>query len=267
MKRAQAKPLGRTIGILQHIIGREVPPTLSELSRALGLPKPTAHRFVTALEGAGLIRKHPLTRRYEVAEALQALAFGAIRAGVSHGTCRFHLQKLANEVGERINVGVLVAHDEPHVAWVESVSPVREGAKLDVKPGLRLPLHCTSNGKLLLAEAPRRFRSQFLEAGPYRQYTRNTITSPSALRVELERISERGHSEDNEEFLDGVVCLAVPVRDEQSRVVAGLAIMTPAVRLSLEQARKYLPQLRACAGAIARELARPTLGEDGGGTT
>lgn len=221
------------------------------------MPKPTTHRLAAALERVGLVRKDPLTRRYRSGEALEALAFGAIRAGVAHSTRRFHMQKLADEIGERINLGVLSADKEPHVAWADSVSPLREGTRLDVDPGLRLPLHCTANGKMLLAYAPPTFRGRILEAAPYPAYTKNAVTSASRLLAELERIREQGFAEDNEEFLDGVVCLAVPVRNPRGQVVAGLAIMAPTARLSLEKARSYLPKLQGCADAISRELASP----------
>lgn len=268
--RQSAAPLLRAVSILQHIVDREEPPTLAELSRAVELPKPTAHRLAAALERVGLVRKDPLTRRYRAGEALEALAFGAIRAGVGHSTRRFHMQKLADKVGERINLGVLSGDKEPHVAWADSASPLREGTRLVVDPGLRLPLHCTANGKLLLAYAPPAFRGRIiLDVAPYRRYTKNTITSTSELRAELERIRDRGFAEDGEEFLDGVVCLAVPVQNQRGQAVAGLAIMAPAARLSLEKARSYLPELRGCADAISRELASPgTAGFPGGnGTT
>lgn len=262
-------PLLRAVSVLRHIVDREVPPTISELSRALSLPKPTAHRLAAALEKAGLVRKDPLTRRYQVGDAMEALAFGAIRTGVGQGVRRFHMQELSDEVGERVNLGVLSADKEPHVAWVESVSPRGDGPKLDVNPGLRLPLHCTANGKLLLTHAQSAFRRRILDSAPYRAYTNHSVTTASALLAELERIQGQGFAEDREEFLDGVVCLAVPVRDGRGQVVAGLAIMAPVARVSLEGVRSRLPDLRACADSISRELVRPkTAGSDGGnGTT
>ena len=258
-------PLIRAVNVLRHIVDREAPPTVSELSRALGLPKPTAHRLATALEKAGLVHKDPLTRRYQVSGAMEALAFGAIRTGVGHSVRRFHMQKLSDEIRERVNLGVLSADKEPHVAWVDSVSPVGDGAKLDVNPGLQLPLHCTANGKLLLAHAPSTFRRRILDSAPYRGYTKNTITTASALLAELERIRARGFSEDREEFLDGVICLAVPVRNLRGQVVAGLATMAPAARVSLEQVRERLPDLRACADSISGELVRPKTAGSGRG--
>lgn len=250
-----APPLARAVSILEYVVTQEEPPSLAQLSRALELPKPTTHRLANALERVGLLRKDPLTRRYRAGQTLEALAFGAIRAGAGHGARRFQMQALADRVGERVNLGVLVADTAPHVAWADSVSPFREGTRLDVDPGLRLPLHCTANGKLLLACAPAASRGAVLGAAPYRGYTRSTITSAGALRAELARIREQDFAEDAEEFIDGVICVAVPVRNRRARAVAGLAIMAPVARLSLARAREYLPELRACADAISRELA------------
>lgn len=254
MKRSAA-PLLRAVSILRHVVDRDEPPTLAELSRAVALPKPTTYRLVVALERAGLIRRDPLTRRYQVAGTFQALAFGAIRAVVAQGVRRVQMQQLADEVGERINLGLLSADKEPHVTWADSVSPFREGTRLDVDPGLRLPLHCSANGKLLLAHAPEAFRRWILDTAPYAGYTKHTITGAPELLAELRRILECGFAEDREEFLDGVVCLAVPVRNPKSQVVAGLAMMAPTARLPLEKARCWLPRLHECAEAISKELA------------
>jgi DNA-binding IclR family transcriptional regulator len=136
------------------------------------------------------------------------------------------------------------------VEWVEFASPLR----IEVRPDTRLPVHCSANGKLLLAYSPRQTRERILAGAPFPAHTRNTMTSASGLAAELETIRRRGYAEDNEEFLDGVICLAVPVRNRRRQVVAGLALMAPAARLSLAKARTYLPDLLRCARLISADL-------------
>ena len=77
------------------------------------------------------------------------------------------------------------------------------------------------------------------------------MTTAAALSRELEVIRRRGYSEDNEEFLVGVCCLAVPVRNAQRQVTAGLAVMAPSARFPLEKARACLPDLYATAEIIS----------------
>src|SRR5262249_57585874 len=85
-------------------------------------------------------------------------------------------------------------------------------------------------------------------------FRETTISRGEALGRELEQIRRQGYSEDNEEFLAGVCCLAVPVRNRRGEVVAGLAVMAPSARLPLDRAHQHLPDLRACADAISAEL-------------
>ena len=125
---------------------------------------------------------------------------------------------------------------------------------MDFKPGSRVPIHCTANGKLLLAFAPRRRRERLLSSISLERYTRNTLTERAALHRELLEIRRRGYAEDNEEFLVGVCCLAVPVKDHRGRAVAGLAVSSPSARFPLEKARSYLPDLRACAEQLTPHL-------------
>jgi DNA-binding IclR family transcriptional regulator len=79
------------------------------------------------------------------------------------------------------------------------------------------------------------------------RFSRTTITSARALRAELEEIERLGYATDREEFIPGMVAVAVPVRDEQQRVRAAIAMHPPSVRMTLEQASRKLPALRQAA--------------------
>jgi IclR family transcriptional regulator, acetate operon repressor len=246
----ETSPVLKAIGILRHVAQQEAAVTLANLSRAVGLPKPTAYHLGRILERAGLISRDPLSRRYQLGSAFDTLAFSGLRNGVSQNRRRLLMENLSQKVGERINLGVLSGGKALYVEWVESTSELR----VEVKPGTKLPLHCSANGKLLLAYSPPAVRERVLASAPFPTHTGNTITTADALSPELDRIRRRGYAEDNEEFLDGVICLAVPVRNRGGHVVAGLALMAVSARLSLEKARRYLPDLLACAAALSAEL-------------
>jgi DNA-binding IclR family transcriptional regulator len=160
------------------------------------------------------------------------------------------MERLAEKIGERINIGVMSAGKVVYVEWVESAGPLR----IDVPVGTQVPASCSANGKLLLAYGPASLRQRMLASAPYPAHTPTTITTAEGLARELDRIRRQGYSEDNEEFIAGVCCLAVPVRNRRGEVVAGLAVMAPSARLPLDRAHRHLPDLRACAEAISAEL-------------
>jgi DNA-binding IclR family transcriptional regulator len=84
--------------------------------------------------------------------------------------------------------------------------------------------------------------------------TAHSIVDPEALRIECAAIRERGYSFDREEFVLGLVAMAVPVRDAAGEVRAALAVHGPVARLSIEQAMHRLPALHAAAARMAALL-------------
>ena len=248
---ARRSPLGKAFRILHALAAAAGAVSLADLSAASELPKPTVHRLTLDLEGLGLIARDPLTRRFHVGPRLEDLAVEAMRHGMAQSGRRLHMQRLAEKLGERVNIGVIAGDKVVHVHWVDSAGPP---LRIDVQPGTHVPMHASANGKLLLAYGPAAVRERFLATAPFSSYTPTTITTAASLRRELERIRREGHSEDNEEFLAGVSCIAVPIKNRRGGVIAGLAVMAPSARLPLAKARQHLPDLTTCADAISAEL-------------
>jgi len=245
----EISPVLKALRLLAYIAHSGEPVALSEITRALGLPKPTSHRLAGMLERARFVQKDPLTSRYSVGAKLEDVALVALRNGARAHTRRFLMQDLAERAGARVNFAILKSGKPMLVEWVESVSVIR----VDLTAETPVPAHCSASGKLLMAFAPEAIRERFLKSAPFKALTKSTITSAKGLEREFEVIRRRGYSEDNQEFLSGVCCLAVPVRNGAGDAVAGLALMAPAIGFSLAKARRCLPELRACADAISAE--------------
>ena len=123
----EISPVAKAINILRHIAQQEAPVTLANLSRAVGLPKPTAYHLGRVLERAGLISRDPLSRRYQLGSAFETLALSALRNGVSQNTRRLHMENLSQKIGERINLGVLSGGKALYVVGVGSGSGLGVG--------------------------------------------------------------------------------------------------------------------------------------------
>ena len=244
---AEKSPVLKALRMLSHVARSHAPIALADLSRALNLPKPTSYRLARTLELAGFVQRDPLTRRYIVGSGFEDVALSALRHGAGHGARRLLMDELAERIGARINIAVLKSGKLLFVEWVESTSPLR----VDLKPEVQVPVHCSASGKLMLAFGPDELSESFFRSAPFKPLTKNTLTTAKALQRELAEIRRRGYSEDNEEFLPGVCCLAVPVRNASGDVVAGLAAMAPTMSLSLQKIRTHLPDLMACAERIA----------------
>jgi DNA-binding IclR family transcriptional regulator len=101
---------------------------------------------------------------------------------------------------------------------------------------------------------PKRSRDRFLQQTPLIRHTPQTLVDPKRLSNEFNAIRERGYSIDNEEYLPGICCIAVPVRNSEGKVVAGVAVHAPTTRMKIEQGLEYLPMLRNAAEAMTATI-------------
>src|SRR5689334_14306062 len=114
---------------------------------------------------------------------------------------------------------------------------------MTLEPGSRVPIHCTASGKLFLATMDAARRRRILDSITLATLTPRTITGRKALESELARIAKRGYSTDDEEFIIGLIAVAVPVIGPSRRVVGAVACHAPEARLSLARAIDHLPRL------------------------
>src|SRR4029077_13756017 len=151
------------------------------------------------------------------------------------------------EITETCNLAVLRKGALVYLDRVEAPWPLRlhmpEG-------GAELPPHCCASGKLLLAHLPAPERQGLLELLPLERLTERTITDRAVLESELDRIVSVGYAVDNEEYVLGVACVAVPVRNRGGEVIASLAVQGATARLPLMRAIEFIPRLRAAATEI-----------------
>lgn len=248
---AESSPALKAFSLLETIATMDHAPTLAELTEAANLPKPTLHRWLAMLEGAELIRRMPDGRRYELAARATSLAF-AILSNNPGSTQRHQiLERVVRELGESCNLTILEGGEVMYLDRVEATLPLR----VAFQKGSRVPAHCSASGKIFLAMMSPSKRARLLTTLALDRYTPNTITDPAALNAELSLIRRQGYAFDDEEYLSGLFCIAVPINDKTRReCVAALALQAPVIRLSRENAAERLPTLRAAAEALATTL-------------
>jgi len=223
--------------------------TVPELCAILDLPKPTVHRLCQRLEVAGYLAREPGGRHFAIGPRLLRVGLDVMRAGAG-AERRAILKQIVDEIGETCNFTALAGDEVLYLDRVEARWPLR----LHLEPGSRVPLHCTASGKLFLAHLPAARRRNILAALDLSPFTQHTITDPAAMERELARINALGYSQDREEFLLGLIAVAVPVRDRSGATLAALACHAPSARLSLERALGFLPVLHQAAQRLAETL-------------
>jgi DNA-binding IclR family transcriptional regulator len=226
--------------------------SVSELSALADIPKPTMHRLVRQLESDGLLQRGLHGRLRGPGPRLVSFALNVLRYWAEAAPRQALLQTLSNKIGETCNLGVMEGNAVVYIDRVESKWPF--GLKFE--PGSKVPLHCTSMGKLFLSEVATAKRRDLLQVSSLHRYTENTICDADALDREVQEIKKRGYSIDDQEFLAGVVCLAVPVRTADGTLCAALAISAPAARLSIGKALQQLPIMMSTAENLGAQLQR-----------
>lgn len=247
----ESSPALKAFGLLETIAALDHPPTLAELTESSDLPKPTLHRWLAMLEGAELIRRLPDGRRYELAARATALAFAILSNNAGSTTRHRILERVAAELGESCNLTVLQGGEVAYLDRVEAARPLR----VAFQKGSRVPAHCSASGKLFLAYLPPAKRDRLIASLSLDAHTPNTLTDPAAFAAELAHIRRQGFAFDDEEFLTGLFCIAVPILDpRKGECLAALALQAPVVRMTRDNATERLPVLMAAAAELATIL-------------
>lgn len=237
----------KAFGVLEVLVraGRAV--TLSELMQATELPKPTLHRTLALFEEAGFLAREPGGRAYIIGERLSHFGLDVLRNDGAATQRRTVLRRVVSEINESCNLAVLQRGALIYLDRVEAQWPLR----LQIPAGgVAIPPHCCASGKLLLAYLPGGERQRLLELMALQRFTERTMTDRQVLAAEFERIVSSGYAVDNEEYVLGVACVAVPVRNPHDDVIASLAVQGATARLPLMRAIEFVPRLQAAAADI-----------------
>ncbi|MHB1711455.1 MAG: IclR family transcriptional regulator [Acidimicrobiales bacterium] len=240
-------PTMRLFVLLEVIAARHQLFSLQGLVEETGLPKPTVHRMLQQLEGAGLLIRQSDGRHYGAGVRLRRLAENLLLNDTHHGARHSVLRSLVDEIGESCNVTALSGDEVVYLDRVETPEPLR----FHLHPGSRVPIHASASGKMLLSQMSPSQRRQLLAHAPLRRYTPKTVTDLDTLETELKRVRRDGFAVDDEEFLPGLVCVAVLVPITNGRSNACIAAQAPVMRLTPDKALQLLPALQRAAKAIS----------------
>ncbi len=196
---------------------------LTDVADALEIEKSNAAHLLKTLVAAGYAWQDK-SRRYISAKQVNSHTAGHSLEDVVE--CRFQwqpvLKHLVDRTGECAHLAVLVKSCVWYIDKIDSTLPL----KVDHPIGSLSPLHCTALGKVFLAFGDAEMPGEFT------RYTPNTITSVQALRDEIVRIRQCGFAADDEEFAQGVRCVARPVYDARGKMIAAVGVSGPSVRIN-----------------------------------
>jgi len=228
----QVQSLTRALALLNRIADSpDDGASLTDLAQQVGLPTSTAHRLLTTLEHERYVRFNNEQRTWTI--GVQAFVTGCTFTKTRSlvALARPHMRHLMEDGGETVNLAV---EDEGEAVYLSQVE-CRQMMRVFARPGSRVPLHCSAVGKAILSAASDKRLSKILHQRGMPRLTIKTITSPSALRADLERVRAAGYAVDDEEHAVGLRCIAAPIFDETGDCIGSVSASGPTARIGEER--------------------------------
>jgi DNA-binding IclR family transcriptional regulator len=238
----------RAAAILE-ILARDGEAGVTEVARELDVHKSTASRLLAALDRRELVTQDAARGKFRLGMGIVRLA-GAASARLdvvqeSRPVCR----ALAQQVGETVNLAILSGRDALYLdqaAGPAALSPHNWA-------GRRIPLHATSDGKVLLAYLPEDELAASL-VPPLARFTERTITAVAEFPALLAEVRRRGYATAADELEAGLTAIAAPVRNAEGTVIASVSASGPSFRIPADRVPALAAAVRRAADEISRRL-------------
>ena len=212
--------------LLGALAGKEPELGIVELSKGTGLNQSTVHRLLRTLRNLNFIDQNSNNHKYRLGLKLFELGSSVVNKIDIVKLAIPYMEELSKKYNEAINLAKLDKDEIVYIHKIESSTTL----KLDLKLGSRHPAYCTGLGKVLLAYLKEDELISYLGRVKLKKFTSSSITHQEKLKQELILIRQQGYAFDNEEYTQGVCCLAVPIRDCTNKVCAALSIAIPSIR-------------------------------------
>lgn len=242
--------LKRGLHIIEAISDVGGSATLAEVARKTALPRSTAYHLLHALVEFGYLIQDGYARTYTLAPKLFRLTGNTWTKEQLAEMAMPILEALSRSTGEGTSLAVLRDGVVTVIAKREPEGPVRVVQEV----GATRPIYCTAVGKVLAAWLPEQELDGVISRTDFDQKTAKTLTSPIAFRQELARIRATGFGMDNEEHIEGIRCIATPVRDYAGEIRASLCVVGPKHHLPRRRLSEIRRALSAAAGDLSARL-------------
>lgn len=248
----------KTLSILE-IVAERGGVTAREVSQALGYPMPTVYRLLQALVQSDYLVHLKAEHRFELGYKLDRLGLSLHRQIGVPTPVRMEIVRL-HDTAKAAGYFAVYRGADVVVAYV--VDSPRHPRLTPLSFGFHEAGHATAFGKILLAGMSTDQRAQYLDVHGMARLTQTTITAKAELDVHLADVANRGIAWEREEFVPGMTCAAIGVRNGAGMLVGSVAISAPSGEISSSRERELERLLRDASNQVSKyyrsgQLRRP----------
>ena len=229
--------LEKGIAVLEYLSLHPQGETLQDIKSKLDISQTTAYRILNTLVRLDYLNYNEDTKRYKLSRNLLETVLPRLR-------------DLRDRVGETACFGVLGNEKGIFIEQAQGHHTFR----FVLSPGKPFELHCSAPGKAIMAYLPNTVRDRYLSYMTFARYNSRTITTREAYLEELERVRKVGYAMDNEEELNGVICVGAPIFNYTGYPCGAIWISGPKDRLTKEIFRSTVDNIKEVVQSISAEL-------------
>ena len=238
--------LDRGLIILELVGKSSAPVSLGYLTSILGIDRSSVFRLANTLKRRGFLA-HPSTGKdYIMGPSVWRLSrqydWSKMLARIAHD----HLKALAALTNETSHLAVREGRSVLFIDHANSTHVI----SVSGQTGEHVPIYCSAHGKALLADFGENELKSYFGDKPLKAYTRKTVTTLKGLGVVCAEIKKRGYATDDGEYLEGIRCVAAPIRDRDDVVIASIGISAPISRFPDSRYAESSKQVKECARQI-----------------
>jgi IclR family pca regulon transcriptional regulator len=242
--------LAKGLAVIRAFTREHAALSLSDIARSARIPAATARRCLLTLEENGYVTRNG--RNFLLRPKVLELGAAYLESMNIEQVTRTHLEELARNTSDSAALCVL---DDVDIVYVARAS-VRTLMRLEAHVGSRFPAYATSTGRVLLAGVSEERLQRYFASARLEPLTERTVTDVARLRTLVEECRRTGYSAVEDELAYGVIALAVPVLDQQGRVVAALNSSGHSRRTTRSKlVRERLSMLQQVSRQISTDLA------------
>lgn len=245
----RVQSIDRAIAILECFNEENKELRLSDISERLGLNKSTVHGIISTLKYHGFISQDDETQKYRL--GIRFIRFGdlVVNSLNIRNVAMPVIVEVCNKIEETVHVAML---DGTDVVWIEK-KECNKSIKTSTTIGARLPAYTTADGKIIISYQNKdKIKTYIPKRIP--QHTKNTITNKADFIKKLEEMKQKGYAIDNEEFVEGIKCVAAPIFDHDGKVRFSLSTTGPAFRMKDDKIKELIVIIKEAANEISRRI-------------